>query len=233
MCAELRSKAPRSSPWEVRPARAPYVIVAGSPRSGGNTDTAVRLFMQGFSRTARAATGQQTPLADLEAHYLRASRIIPCTACNACAAASDDDSARLFGCPLTLVDDSGPLLRLLADARGLCLAAPIYFYHLPATVKALIDRLQVFWNLRATGRLPTLQRPRLCRCILLAARTRGDKLFEGSLLTLKYALAPLGIELAEPLLLTGLDAPSALEGQPEVARRVIAYGEEAGACDSP
>jgi hypothetical protein len=62
----------------------------------------------------------------------------------------------------------------------------------------------------------------------LAARARGEKLFEGSLLTLRYALAALNMRLAEPLLLRGLDGPGDLRGRPEAARAVIAYGEAAG-----
>ena len=227
----------------------PYFTLAASPRPGGNTDAAARLFLEGFSRAS--GEEERTPAPFLNAGnerapepvYLRSHRIDPCVSCNACAHAARNmhscDLAKAgasgpgpslhFGCPLTARDDSAPLLCRLAKAVGLCIIAPIYFYHLPAALKALVDRMQPFWALRDAGiSCYSGQKPRTCHVILLAARPRGNKLFEGSLLTLKYALEPLNIRLAEPLLLHGLDNPSDLLGQPEAMRSVVAYGEEAG-----
>ena len=227
----------------------PFFVLAASPRPGGNTDTAARLFLQGFSHAGSQGRGG-TPGSQgagnergLEPVYLRSHRVDPCVSCNACthaarhmknldmeeAGAAGPGPSLHFGCPLTLKDESTPLLRLLATAKGLCLVSPIYFYHLPAALKALVDRTQPFWALRDAGIARYSERkPRTCHVILLAARPRGSKLFEGSLLTLKYALGPLNIRLAEPLLLHGLDEPSALLGQPEAMRSIAAYGEAAG-----
>ena len=230
---------------------APFFVLAASPRPGGNSDTAAGLFLQGYSRAEAAAREGQGESVAHDAGsgdgpkpvYLRSHRVEPCVSCNACshaarhmtnpdlaeAGASGPGPSLHFGCPLTLKDDSTPLLRLLAKAEGLCIVAPIYFYHQPAALKALVDRTQPFWSLRDAGvTCYSAQKPRSCHVILLAARTKGDKLFEGSLLTLKYALSPLNIRLAEPLLLTGLDGPSDLLEQPEAMRSIVAYGEEAG-----
>ena len=137
--------------------------------------------------------------------------------------------ALAFGCPLTLKDDSIPLLHALCTADSMCIVSPIYFYHLPAMFKALIDRTQPFWALRETGNPRfTDQKPRICHTVLLAARTKGQKLFEGSLLTLKHALGPLNIHLADPLLLYGLDSPTDLASQPDAIRAIVEYGEKAG-----
>ena len=218
----------------------PFFVLAASPRPGGNSDAAARLFLQGFSRTGPPG---DAPENGPEPTFLRSHRVEPCVACNACAhaarhaksldmedaGASGPGPSLHFGCPLTLKDDSTPLLRLLAKAAGLCIVAPIYFYHLPAALKALVDRTQPFWALRDAGiTCYSGQKPRLCHVILLAARPRGDKLFEGSLLTLKYALEPLNIRLAEPLFLHGLDGPSDLLGRPEAMRSSVDYGEAAG-----
>lgn len=220
----------------------PFFVLAASPRPGGNSDAAARLFLQGFSRTG-PQSGNDSQENGPGPTFLRSHRVEPCVACNACthaarhakslnledAGASGPGPSLHFGCPLTLKDDSTPLLRLLAKASGLCIVAPIYFYHLPAALKALVDRTQPFWALRDAGiTCYSGQKPRLCHVILLAARPKGDKLFEGSLLTLKYALKPLNIQLAEPLLLYGLDGPSDLLDQPGAMRSIVDYGEAAG-----
>lgn len=224
----------------------PFCVLAASPRPGGNTDAAARLFLQGFSRAAGGEArkaGPEDTSRDVEPTYLRSYRVDPCVSCHACTRAArqmrclapaEQDTpgpgpALSFGCPLTLKDSSAPLLRMLAKSVGLCIVAPIYFYHLPAALKALVDRTQPFWALREAGvTCYSGQPPRLCHVVLLAARPKGDKLFEGSLLTLKYALHPLNIRLAAPLLLHGLDAPSDLLERPEAMRSLVAYGEEAG-----
>lgn len=221
------------------------LVLACSPRPGGNCDTAAKLFARVFSRTPEEEPEGLLP------HFLRNHAVEPCIACGACErmaaflagrgasvdAASlyhgpDRDNGRFlpYGCPLTARDDSADLLHALATAPALCLVAPIYFYHLPARLKGLLDRTQTFWSLREAGVDAFAgQEPRVCHVILLGARPKGDQLFAGSLLTLKYALGGLHIRLAEPLLLHGLDEPDALANDAGACERVRAYAEEAAA----
>jgi multimeric flavodoxin WrbA len=213
------------------PADGGLLLLTASPRPGGNSDRAAALFAQGF-----AAEGQ-----GIESVHLRDYRVTPCTGCGACAALAvrkpdtmrgQLDTANLpsggafLGCPPSRDDDSRALLGALARCRALCIVSPIYFYHLPAGLKALVDRLQVFWELRQSlGRDLFERRP--CFVILLGARSQGHKLFDGSLLTLRYALEPLNLELADPLTLYGLDAPGDLDRREDARQLVLTYGAEA------
>lgn len=136
-----------------------------------------------------------------------------------------------FGCPLTAGDDSAALLGTLLFARSLCLIAPVYFYHVPAQLKALLDRTQALWNFAAAGFRPFAgQPPKPCKVVFVAARKRGERLFEGSLLTMRYALKSLHYRLAEPLLLNGMEAPGDLAGDESACVRVRDY---AGAAPCP
>ncbi len=208
-----------------------FVLLTCSPRAGGNCDTAARAFAQGFAHSENATS---LPLSLL---YLRRYRITPCSGCGYCAKAAAaqhirehpgvTDAARA-ACPLAAKDDAASLLHTLATAKGLCLVAPIYFYHLPAQTKALLDRTQVFWSLRDNLDNPPAQtEKRRCHIILLGAREKGKKLFAGSLLSLKYALKPMGFRLAEPILLYGLEHPGDLAAQPSLLERIAAYGQNA------
>jgi hypothetical protein len=138
------------------------------------------------------------------------------------------DNSPAFGCPLTAKDNSADLLFFLASAPLVCFVSPIYFYHLPAHFKALLDRLQSFWSFAAQG-LPLFApaAPRSCRVILTGARKKGEKLFAGSLLSLKYALAPLNLRLTDAVTLYGLDQPGALAGSPGAKEKVEACAREA------
>lgn len=142
-------------------------------------------------------------------------------AASACAALTPP-----FGCPLAAGDDSLPLYEAMITAPALFVVAPIYFYHLPAHFKALIDRLQTFWRMSEAGFPPLAALPpRPCYPVLIAGRRQGERLFEGSLLTLKQALKALGFTLEEPLLLRGLDGPEDFPRGDAAAEAFAAYIE--------
>lgn len=193
-------------------AQAPLVLSC-SPRHGGNCDSAAALYARTLS-TGADETGPQV-------EYLRDFAVHPCIACGLCAAQSRErlyeqavrQTAPLFWqCPLSKNDDSAYPLKRLTLASSVCIIAPIFFYHLPAQLKALLDRLQPVWL--APALLGTEDAApfahRRCRIVLIAGRPKGEQLFTGSLLSLKHALAGLNIELEEALLLRGLDEPDAL-----------------------
>ncbi|ABB37586.1 NADPH-dependent FMN reductase [Oleidesulfovibrio alaskensis G20] len=185
--------------------------ISCSPRAGGNSDKAAELFADGF-----AAAGGADIL------HLRRYDIRPCTSCYRCE--HDPDG----WCFLEDMDQSACIFRLLQEAPALHFASPVYFYHVPAHFKALIDRTQRFWLLRERGDARMLQLPRRKAWVtMIAGRRRGEKLFEGSLLTLKYFLKSFNIDMQEPLLLTGLDDAEALERQPETLQQITAYGRQA------
>ena len=202
------------------PEAAHPTILVCSPRHGGNSDRTAALFAEGLRAGREAAPDGEAP--GPRVLFLRDYTVSPCISCGHC--------SRHPGavCPLERVDKSAPLLDVLVSAPALCIIAPIYFYHLPALLKGLIDRAQPFWTARYEGgrevppRCPT-------RVILLAARPRGTRLFDGSILTCRYWLGSFGLELAPALTLNGLDAPGALDRRPDVAAKVVAYGEAAAA----
>lgn len=225
----------------------PPFILAASPRPDGNCDAAARLFSRGFAEGIRANAGAETELPAPVA--LREYQVHPCVSCGTCSRTDapcflpDLDATEhagvaqrpptrqrpAFGCPLTTRDTSVSLLTALLTAPVLCLVAPIYFYHLPAAFKALIDRTQPFWIMAEARdtRLAALP-PRECHTILIAARERGEQLFSGALLTLRQALKPLRVSLSEPLLLRGMDAAGDLASRPDAVRAVLDYGRAAG-----
>lgn len=182
------------------------------PRERGNSDRAAALFTEGLALEGLGAASV----------FLREHALLPCVGCDACA----KGPKRL--CPLAARDDSGALFAHLLHAPFIAFASPIYFYHVPAIYKALIDRAQRFYNARAAGDAAMLALPRRrAYVILVAGRPSGERLFEGTLLTLKYFLAPFNVELAEPVLLRGLDGPKDLARDGEKSGRVVEYGREA------
>ena len=181
------------------------LIFATSPRHGGNTDTAAAIVARSVQDKGLSA----------EIVFLREHNLMPCQGCNYCGLPGKT-------CILAAKDDCARMFDLLLAAKTVFWLAPIFFYHLPAQSKALIDRAQAFWFLKHR-RDPEIMAlpPRRAYTLLIAARSRGENLFQGSLHTLRYFFDPFNISLAEPLLLTGLDGPQDLKHS-EAHRQSIA-----------
>ncbi|NOZ64187.1 MAG: flavodoxin family protein [Caldiserica bacterium] len=97
----------------------------GSPRKKGNTDILMDEFIQGIEEAGGKA----------EKIYLRELNISPCDSCGGCyknGVCSKKDGM-LY------------LHAKFMECEVLCLSAPVYFLSLPAQVKAVIDRCQVYW----------------------------------------------------------------------------------------
>jgi multimeric flavodoxin WrbA len=188
------------------------VVFACSPRGGGNSDLAAALFAEGFAEAGGRA----------RIVHLRDHAVTPCLGCRKCAVSPGNT------CVLAAKDDCERLFGLINRTPLAVFCAPIYFYHLPAGFKALIDRAQRFYEMRQTLQELKPDRgepaPRPARIVLVAGRPRGEKLFAGSLLTLTYFLQCFRMEPAAPLTLRGLDAPGDLADDEESAEAVRAYG---------
>lgn len=96
------------------------VVLSGSPRKGGNTETLVNSFVEG----AKSHN-------EVEVISVREHRIQPCCGCNACRAGSRKCFQK---------DDMRLVFEKLSDADILVIASPVYFYGVSAQLKAVIDR---------------------------------------------------------------------------------------------
>lgn len=188
------------------------LVLACSPRKGGNSDTAAALLAEGL--TSAGATPRLVHLRDLD--------LKPCRGCQAC---GRDPQHR---CVLMERDQSEELFRLIMAAPMLFFAAPIFYYHLPAGFKGFIDRGQRYYEARLAGdpEISALP-PRQAHMCMVSGRPRGEKLFEGSLLTMRYFLWPFNVTLGEPLLLPGYDAPGDLSGDESARARVREFASGA------
>jgi multimeric flavodoxin WrbA len=96
--------------------------------------------------------------------------------------------------------------RLLA-CHGLMLASPIFFYTVSAHTKILMDRCQSLWVKKYWIDKMPFGRPEAKRkgLFISAGATRGKRLFDGALMTVRYFFDPLDMELWRTLLYRELD----------------------------
>ena len=181
--------------------------VCGSPRRGGNTELLLKELLRG-SKDAGAQT---------EEILLRDLKVTPCLEIYAC---KKDGQ-----CPIP--DDMQPLYAKLTEVDALVLASPIFFYTVSAHTKAFIDRCQAMWARKYLLKQPIAPGKLGRRGVFLAVGgTKGTKLFDGALLTVKYFLDALDMTLYRSLLYPSIDAKGDIIKHPTAMAEAYALGRE-------
>jgi len=156
----------------------------GSPRIKGNTDLLLD----------EALKGAQSQGAEVEKIIVDNLNISPCREYYGC--------LRDGNCVIR--DDMDGIYPKLLEADGVIVASPIFFYGLTSQVKALIDRCQALWATRYVLKQNPSGSGRKGAFIAVGA-TKGQKLFEGSILTVKYFFQAIGVDYTAELLVRGVD----------------------------
>ncbi len=182
----------------------------GSPRRGGNTDILLEELLKSAEREG----------AKVERIYLSELRITPCKECHGCDATGS----------CVILDDMEKICPQLAQADVIVLASPIFFYGVTGWAKALIDRSQSLWAKKYLLKNPSTGEggKRRKGFFISVGATKGRRLFEGAILTVKYFFDALNVEYAGELLWRGVDGkgeilkhPEALEEAREAGRRLV------------
>ncbi len=191
---------------------APICVLACSPRMDGNSDHVAKLFAEGVM-----SFPTKENFTKVQILYLRDFNIQPCKACDACV----HDTR----CILENKDDVNTLFSHIQNAPHVFFASPIYFYHIPAIAKAFMDRAQKFWGQSQKTKEKALAK-KSASVALVAARNKGENLFQGSLWSLKYFFDAFSIEITEKLLFPGFDGPEELAQNIQACERIRRHGKE-------
>jgi multimeric flavodoxin WrbA len=182
----------------------------GSPRRGGNTELLLE----------EALKGAESEGAEVERIYLPDYAITPCKECHGC-----DQTGHCV-----ILDDMQKIYPKLLEADIIILASPIFFYGVTAWAKALIDRSQALWARKYLLKDPSLGKEGKKRkgFLVSVGATKGQKVFEGAVLTAKYFFDVLNAEYVGELLFKGVEAkgdilkhPGALHQAFEAGRRLV------------
>ena len=165
----------------------------GSPRKG-NTCFLLSEFM-------RAAEKLGAAVATVD---VREKNILPCTECRVCET-----------CGFCPIDDdmTAEVYTLLREADIVVMAAPVFFYSVPAQLKALIDRSQTLWARRNRLGLEDAGSRWRKGFLLSLGATRGKKLFDGIRLTARYFFDAVDASFAGELVYRGIEHRGDMEKQ--------------------
>ncbi|MBI9109863.1 flavodoxin family protein [Maridesulfovibrio ferrireducens] len=187
----------------------PPVLFACSHHRKGNSDLAADLFLEGIQRAGGNA--EIVTLGNLDFHH--------CIGCLKCRTSENNL------CIFAAKDEAQELYLKIIHAPFTFFASPIYFYHLPSRLKTFIDRSQ--WAFEAMNQ----SAPQLCTlparpsyACFIAGRPKGEKLFEGAELSLKFCLKFFKASLEPPITFKGIDSPQDLKSQPDKCELLIQAG---------
>lgn len=182
-----------------------YVLAfAASPRRGGNTDTLLDHVLAG----ARAEG------ADVERVILSQHRIAPCIECNGC-----------WKEGICVVQDDFQLLYpKLEVAERIILATPMFFGHVSAQAKQLIDRCQCFYARKYIVRrpMPPLPRPRMGYLVAAAGHPRIK--FECMGLTMRVWMDALDATYGGALTFNSLETAGDAASTPDILEQAREFG---------
>ncbi len=178
--------------------------IMGSPRVGGNTDLLL-------DEALRAAKSQGAETEKISVDKLKIS---PCKEDYACLKDGNCDIR-------DAMDDIYPKL---LSAGGVIIASPIFFYGLTSQAKALIDRCQALWARKYVLKQKPPDSGRQGAFIAVGA-TKGEKLFEGSILTVKYFFQTIGVGYGGELLIRGIDKKGEIREHPTALKDAAELGK--------
>ena len=184
------------------------LAIYGSPRHKGNTALLLKKAVQGAIEAG----------AEVEEVVLRDLNMSPCL--------------ENYGCKETgrcvIQDDFQKVYDQLIACQGLMLASPVFFYAVSAHTKILMDRCQSLWVKRYwLGKTPIGRYNTARKGLLISVgATKGKKLFDGTLLSIRYFFDILDVELWRSLLYRSLDLKGDVLEHPEYLDKAYRAGKE-------
>lgn len=171
----------------------------GSPRLNGNTNYLLESFLDAAGRKGAHTQKLNVTRADIS----------PCMGCGNC--------ERKGFCVIENDDMPSYVYPLLRRADVVVMATPVYFYTVPAVLKALIDRSQALWSRKYKFGLDDPARSHRKGLMLAVGATRGQNLFNGMVLTAKYFFDAIGAEYMDMLGYRRVENVGDMEKQPGIS----------------
>lgn len=184
------------------------VAIYGSPRRRGNTATLLR----------QAVAGARDAGAQVDEIVLRDLKMSACLEIYSC---KQDGECRIR-------DDFQRVRDQVLACDGLMLASPIFYYAVSAHTKILMDRFHSLWVKKHWVTADGVPPPAVRRkgLFISAGATRGRRLFDGTLLSVRYFFDTLDMDLWKALLYRGLEHEGEVDAHPDYLNETYRAGRE-------
>lgn len=178
--------------------------IMGSPRIKGNSDLLLD----------EALKGAESQGAEVEKIIVDKLNIAPCK--------------EHYGClkdgNCVIRDDMDDVYPKILDADVVIVASPIFFYTVSAQLMLLISRCQALWARKYV--LKNMDIPLKKGAFIGVGATKGEKLFDGPKLTIKYFFQAINADYAEELLIRGVDKMGEIKEHPTALADAYVIGKK-------
>ena len=181
----------------------------GSPRRGGNSDLLLEEMLK----------GAQSQGAEIERIFLSDWDISGCRECRSCEATGN----------CVVQDQMQEIYPKLMEADYIILASPIFFYGVTAQAKRMIDRCQALWARKYVLKKSSVREKGKTKrkgWFLSVGGSRGARVFEGAILTVRYFFDALNVEYAGELTFRRIDAKEAIKKHPSALKEAFEAGQK-------
>ncbi len=180
--------------------------IMGSPRRQSNTEILLDKALEGASKAG----------AEVEKVLVSKLKISPCLEVYACL--KDGNCA--------IKDDMQLLYKKLLEADHIIFTSPIFFYGVTSQAKAVVDRCQALWVGRHVLDMGKENKRERRGVFISVGATRGTKLFDGAVLTVKYFFDAIGVTYFGDLLVRGIDNKGQIREHPSALEDAFRLGQE-------
>lgn len=182
------------------------LCIAGSPRRNGNSD-----------RLLAALEAGVTEAGGVPVRFVAAgSGIAPCRGCNACSITGE----------CVQRDPMDELYRLIDTADAIAVCTPVYFATVPAVLKTVYDRFQVYWARRYVLHEPPAREHKRPGAILVVGGG-GDPFGTACAFTTSQSVFNvLGVQVNHRVEVVGPDSPTDISRRPDELDNARAIGAD-------
>lgn len=185
------------------------LAIMGSPRKKGNTDLLLD----------EAIKGAKSQGAKVEKLVVEKATIAGCL--------EDYHCEKDGNCSIR--DDMDEVYPKLLEVDAVIVASPIFFYGLTSQLKALIDRCQALWVRKHVLKMPVPDSASRKGVFIGVGATTGGKLFDGSILTMKYFFEAISVRYFDQLLVRGVDKRGEIKDHPTALQEAFELGSRLAA----
>jgi multimeric flavodoxin WrbA len=180
--------------------------IMGSPRRQSNTEILLD----------RALEGAREAGAEVEKVLVSKLKISPCLEIYACCKDGN----------CSIKDDMQLLYKKLLEADHVIFASPMFFYSVTSQAKAIIDRCQALWVRKHVLGMGKEDKRERRGVFVSVGATRGTKLFDGAVLTVKYFFDAIGVKYSGDLLVRGIDNKAQIKEHATALDDAFRLGQE-------
>jgi len=173
------------------------LIINGSPRQNGSTMSMINIFIKNIR-------------GDIKIINTFITNIIPCNDCRHCW------ENRMC----SKHDDMTGIYEEIQEADNIVIATPVYFYSVPAPLKALIDRLQVYWVNKSIKCDETYLKHKNGLLMLAGGAPSFHNQFAPSILMLQSALKQINTEIIDVITFSNSDK-NKIDDDKELIEKII------------